>query len=427
MILQREVLLQSRQRVQVNVPEWFGQDRVAQRYEEMLSDMGWEEISEIDETQPRRGRLPHPCRAYVGAFVVMTEQKLAGAAALRAFLADHPALVWLLAWRVVPDSGSAYGFDVERSLPTADHLRTKFRTLDEAVLADAHRHTLKAAHQLMPETGETVVIDTKHVYAYVKENNPRAYVHERYNASQQPCGDHDCRLGFKPTHNQSRPGGRQGEWLWGYGSGVAVSPTCDGGSIVLADFTQPFNKADVSYALPLLRRATRQLGFAPVNLTADAAFDAWYVYEWVAKGHGWAAIALNARGAAIIHLSDDGRPLCHDQPMTLVSQWQEKGCPRACFRCLTCRKQRKMNLRPGNLLRWRTDRQSAEYKSRYRQRTCVERVNSQAHALGIDRPFQRSQAAISRRNTLIYIVINLRTIRLYRKRHATRQGLLNAA
>ena len=44
---------------------------------------------------------------------------------------------------------------------------------------------------------ECVSLDTKHILAWVKENNPKAYVPNRFNKARQPAGDPDCRLGCK--------------------------------------------------------------------------------------------------------------------------------------------------------------------------------------------------------------------------------------
>jgi len=62
----------------------------------------------------------------------------------------------------------------------------------------------------------------------------------------------------------------------------------------------------------------------------------------------------------------------------------------------------------GARLRYTLDRNSQIYKSMYRQRTAVERINSQAFQLGIERPHLRNGSAIANLNTLIYTLINLR-------------------
>jgi hypothetical protein len=68
----------------------------------------------------------------------------------------------------------------------------------------------------------------------------------------------------------------------------------------------------------------------------------------------------------------------------------------------------------GARLRYQLDRESAAYKSIYHQRTATERINSQALALGIERPHLRRQSAIANQNTLIYVLINLRALQRIR-------------
>ena len=54
------------------------------------------------------------------------------------------------------------------------------------------------------------------------------------------------------------------------------------------------------------------------------------------------------------------------------------------------------------------DRDSPLYHALYTQRTCCERINSQAKELGIERPKVRQGHAVRRLNTLTYILINLK-------------------
>ena len=68
----------------------------------------------------------------------------------------------------------------------------------------------------------------------------------------------------------------------------------------------------------------------------------------------------------------------------------------------------------GARIRHQLDREGDDYKNVYRQRTATERVNSQAVALGIERPRLRNGAAIANLNTLIYVLINLRALQRIR-------------
>ena len=60
------------------------------------------------------------------------------------------------------------------------------------------------------------------------------------------------------------------------------------------------------------------------------------------------------------------------------------------------------------------------YKQVYKQRTATERINSQAVALGIERPRLRNGQAIANQNTLIYVLINLRALHRARQKKADR-------
>ena len=62
-----------------------------------------------------------------------------------------------------------------------------------------------------------------------------------------------------------------------------------------------------------------------------------------------------------------------------------------------------------------TRRESAEYKTIYNQRTADERINSQALALGIERPHLRAKAPSPTRTRLIYVLINLRALQRIRQ------------
>jgi hypothetical protein len=69
----------------------------------------------------------------------------------------------------------------------------------------------------------------------------------------------------------------------------------------------------------------------------------------------------------------------------------------------------------GARLRYTLDRDSETYKQLYNQRTAVERINSQAVALGIECPHLRNGLAIANQNTLIYVLINLRFLQRLRE------------
>jgi hypothetical protein len=67
------------------------------------------------------------------------------------------------------------------------------------------------------------------------------------------------------------------------------------------------------------------------------------------------------------------------------------------------------------------DRDGPLYHVIYNQRTACERINSQAQALGIERPKVRNGRSVANLNTLTYIILNVHTLQ---KAQSINKGLL---
>jgi hypothetical protein len=407
-------------------------DPVVRRYRAFFALLDWDVVPERPEDRRWPGWPPHPRRAYIKALLVKLCEQQAYITDLRRFLVEHPALVLELGFRPAA-SAAGGGFDVERTVPCDRWLRHQQRHLDPGALAALLMGTVAALQREIPGLGTTVAVDVKHIYAWVQENNPKAYVRQRHDPERRPRGDPDSRLGVKRSTNQEHADGRttvHKEYVWGYGTGLVSATAPRYGDVVLAEWTQPFNEHDVTYFHPVYQQATAALGRAPTNVAADAAFDAWYVYQTCFETGGVAAIPLNLRGQAPPNRDADGRPLCaRGLPMVERYQFphedgylvQRFGCPllfpartgQTCDDphfcsgkgCVTG-----VNTEPGGLMRATLDRHADDYKAIYRQRTSAERINSQATALGIERPKVRNAHSVARLNTLTYLVINLRAL-----------------
>ena len=444
------------------LPVFVKDSPTTMRLLQLLGPLQWEHFPERDLQHV--WRFPTiPFATLAAAELIRLNEGLTSMGHLHRFLLEHPGLVWLLGFPLQPAPHHALGFNVLGSLPTARHLTQMLRDMPNALLQFLLSNTVRLileallAHAAPPV--ECVSLDTKHILAWVRENNPKTYVADRFDKTKQPAGDPDCKLGCKrrhnqmvtPTHNPVSASTIQiGEYYWGYGSGIVVTQVPDCGEFVLAELTQTFDKADLNYFFPLMHQVQQRLGDKPRFGTFDAAFDAWYVYAHFYKENdpacGFAAVPFSKKGgysADARHFDSQGLPLCAaDLPMPLKFTFtdrtsclveHERGkyvCPllfpqRVSKTCPVHHKNWKkggctamMPTSIGARLRYTLDRHSDLYKSLYRQRSAVERINSQAKALGIERPHLRNGQAIANQNTLIYVLINLRFLQRLSQRQA---------
>jgi hypothetical protein len=421
-------------------------DPLVGEYRAFFTELDW---SVVSHWQAQRsacyGSHGHPLTAYLKALLVRIKEGLPYATHLRAFLLKHALLVIELGFQLVLDASQPYGFDVEATLPTRFWLGEKLRQLDQTLLTELLAGTVHALQAEIPGLGETVAFDVKHLYAWVKHNNERAYVPERYDKTQRLAGDSDCRLGVKRSTNQEQADGsttEKKEYLWGYGSGVAAATTADYGDVVLAQYTQPFNENDVTYFRPLYQQTVVTLNHYPTHVTADAAFDAWYVYEAPARHGGSGAVPLKQHRHAFFGRAADGTPGCERgflmQPTfqfdhTNGYRAHRFRCPLLCPEATgeTCDHEqfakgkgcvKDVNWELGGIQRVTLDRDGPLYHAVYTQRTACERINSQAKELGIERPRVHNGRSVAHLNTLIYLVINVRALQ---RAKAINAGLLS--
>jgi len=107
---------------------------------------------------------------------------------------------------LVLPSKYACGFDPIASLPTQRHLTQMLRDISnlslQFILDQSIALLLAEFSALGLLVGDCISLDTKHIIAWVKENNPKAYIRERFNKYKQRTGDPDCKLGCKRRHNR---------------------------------------------------------------------------------------------------------------------------------------------------------------------------------------------------------------------------------
>jgi hypothetical protein len=408
------------------------------RYQRLLLPLDWPQFPERDTHRPWPGPSPTPRAPFVAAYLVKLNEHLHSMADLRRFLTEHPALAWLI--------GFPLNTEGQPILPSPRQFGRVLRTLDNECL----QFLLSASIQLFADNlppgmplGDVISLDTKHILAWVRENNPKEHIRDRFLKERHPKGDPDCRLGCKERRN--RPPDTSltpttnpvpaahltvGQFYWGYASGVVATRLPSGADVVLAELTQPFDQNDITYFFPLMQQVEQRLSRRPRCGALDAAYDAFYIYDYFHQAGGFAAVPLTGRGRHKQRsFTATGAPFCPASlPMKLKytflnrksffpHPYQRYRCPLSdAAACPIHHAQAAkggctatLAASPGSRLRYQIDRQADTFKDVYKQRTATERINSQAVALGIERPRLRNQRSITNMNTLIYILINLRT------------------
>ena len=180
---------------------------VAMNYYHLLGQMDWQHFPERPNNRAWPGPTPHPRAPFVAAFLIKVDRQLKYMSHLRQFLVEHPALFWLLGFQWTPDETCEWGFNPKQCVPSSKRLGAVLRSLPNQALQFLLTNTVHLLQDALPKAqsehfAEEVSVDTKHIIAWIRENNLKTHVSERYDKTKQPQGDKDCKLGFKPTDNR---------------------------------------------------------------------------------------------------------------------------------------------------------------------------------------------------------------------------------
>lgn len=468
--IQRPSLSELAHLPKTSLPPRIQESAVALKYIQLLGAMDWDHFPAHPDQRIWFDFPTLQFWSFTAACLVKLDQHQGYMSNLRQYLLENPALMWVFGFPLAASRQSPWGFDPNASLPTERHFCRLLRDLPNSALQFLLDETVRLIQielkDVVDDFGNCISLDTKHILAWVKENNPKAYVEEgRFDKTQQPLGDSDCKLGCKRKKNQGKgrastdgvvetplsnpipaQNAKVGEYYWGYGSGVVATKVDHWGEFVISELTQTFDHSDVSYFFPLMAETERRLGFRPKFGAFDAAFDAFYTYEYFHQAGGFAAVPLVEKGKYVKRVFNaEGLPLCAaEKPMPLKATYldrttaiieYERGqyvcpllfpqpngetCPIADPHwakggCMTT-----LATSIGARLRHTLNRDDPEYKNIYRQRTATERINSQAKEFGIERPKLRNQDSIRNITTLIYVLINLHALQRIRQQKAER-------
>ena len=357
---------------------------------------------------PKRGPKRNTLHVYAKVFLIKVHQKRHSSSELRKFFLDHPQLIPLVGFYSVYNKMTG-ALDLEKTVVSARHLRRKLQTMKNQHLKLLLKQTVDHMQAQDLLTG-TVIADTTEIIAWVKENNLKQRVDNRFDKTRTIKGFPECSLGAKPIPGEKdKKGNPKIRYFWGAKQAAVVEPT-EYGPAFLYEEVFTAKTSDVKTALPTLKPLVEQWLYRLKKFLADAAYDAFEIYQYVyakdtphpTRKPAKAYIALNTRGHKRLNrqFSAQGNLICEaNLEMTNGGRWfdKDKGYHRQKFtcplvklptkhKCGTCpinhekfQKNgcyRYINLDDQEQLRFKIHRDSKEYKDTFKQRTFVEQAFS---------------------------------------------------
>jgi hypothetical protein len=402
---------------------------------------------------PQRGPKRNTLEVYAKVFLIKVNQKLHYSSELRNFFFEHPQLILFVGFYPVYNTITG-ALDLEKTVVSARHLRRKLQTIKNQYLKLLLKQTVDHLQEKNLLKG-TAIADTTEILAWVKENNLKQRVDNRFDKTRTIKGFLQCSLGAKPIPGEKDNKGKpKMRYFWGAKQAALVEPTQYGTAFLYEEgFTA--KTADVKTALPTLKPLVEHWGYRLKKFLADAAYDAFEIYQYVyakdspepTRKPAKAYIALNSRGHKRLNrqFSEHGNLICEaNLEMTNGGRWYDKHkgyhrqkftCPLVKLpgkhKCGTCPIKhetfhkngcyRYINLDDQEQLRFKIHRDSKEYKDTFKQRTFVEQAFSYIKEhYDIEMPKVRNLNSVKNIYTIAAILNNVHILQ-----KATSQGTQN--
>ena len=302
-------------------------------------------------------------------------------------------------------------------------------------LKDTPNHLLQVIrkellHQLIvlrQIKGKFVAIDSSAVFAPVKQNNLKTSVKDRFNKTNIPKADSDCRLSV--IVHFSKFGKKDIRYFWGYRNHVI----CDAVSeLPLTDLTKPANISEQTLFIPLFAQLQQQFSLPIKAVLADAQYDAEYILRYVVKElEAKPYIARNPRwdSHSDVKLSRTGGLICiAGFEMQYWGKFTDRGKIRLKFVCpITHSKSFRKQVpwcpwnhpkflkgngctayhRGDSDIRKSINYGSQSFKKAYNKRTGAERIFSRFLTLCMQKPSTKGLNAVANHCTVAHITVLL--------------------
>ena len=282
-------------------------------------------------------------------------------------------------------------------------------------------------------SGHGVGFDSCPIAAFVKENNLKTSIKDRYEKHHLPAGDKDARLGVS-IHFPS-PFKKRLHYFWGYRNHIITDLDSE---LPIVEITLQANKDEKKVALPLLNRLHQEYSLPIEVVAGDANYDVEEILRYIIEEmKAEAMIPRNPRNTQNTPYTIKRHVLyCQaDLPMHRKGKMTTKGITYLQYSCplhwskefkgqyLLCPaghpkflKQKGCNvlIRMSPSIREKIKYGTQRFKKNYNKRTSVERVFSRLLAISMQNPTVKGLRAVRNHCTIAHITVLLVALTAHR-------------
>jgi hypothetical protein len=185
------------------------QDPLVKEYKEIFRHFDFS-VLPVPKPGPKKNTLA----VYATVFLIKVNEKLQSSSDVRTFFLKHPQLIPLVGFYPVYNETTG-ALELEKTVVSARHFRRKLQTIKNQHLKLLLKQTVEhlQAHDVLKGT---VIADTTEILAWVKENNLKQRVDNRFDKTRTIKGFPECSLGAKPIPGEKDKKGKPKlRYFWG--------------------------------------------------------------------------------------------------------------------------------------------------------------------------------------------------------------------
>lgn len=376
----------------------------------------FENLPTLSEKAGKRGRRPISRNSLLKALVYKALRRLATLTDLQFDLNNNPSVC------------QALGFNPLKPAPSVERFSSFLRDTEHQDIVDIRTQLVQTLLDTKVIHGKELAIDSCPITVFLKENNLKTSMADRFNKTRIPKGDPDARLGVMIHY--LNPFKKKVSYFWGYRNHV-VSDTVT--ELPLWEITYPANKSELNIAKPLITKAWQRFDLDIDVVTADANYDAESFLSFIINElKAQAIVPMQPRNRQTdIYQIKSGKVVCSAglpmyrkgkmRPKRTGILYQQYTCPVVYDRVL--KKQHiacpvlhpkffagkgcnaLIRLEPS--IRAQIDYGTVKFKEQYNKRTAAERVFSRLLAIAMQNPTVRGLQANRNHTTIAHIAVLL--------------------